>query len=76
MATCSLVGFLFFPRAFRKALMVAATPPPGETTPRLQSIPSGGAGEADAALAVATWRGLNIFGIVFDLRAVCIATRN
>ena len=66
-ATCSLVGFLFFPRVFRSALIVAATPPPCVTTPCFQSMPSGGASGIAAAFAAATCFELKIFKIALDL---------
>jgi hypothetical protein len=37
-ATCSLAGFFPGPRVRRSVPIVAATPPPGVTTPLLQSI--------------------------------------
>ena len=75
-ATCSFVGFRFFPLALRNAPIVEATPPPGVTTPDFQSIPSGADVGAAAAFAAATCSGLKIFKVVLDLRSVCIAARD
>ena len=76
MATCSLVGFLFFPRVLRSVLRVAATPPPGVTTAFPQSIPLGDTDVAAAACAAAICSALKIFKVILDFRAVGIAARD
>jgi len=77
MATCSLVGLLFGPRTRRTDAIVAATPPPGVTTPlshstRRERLEAGGA----AAFAAAIWAGLKAGEVGFDLLAVGITAGN
>ena len=70
-ATCSLVGFLFGPRVRRTAARVAQTPPPRVTVPLRQSTTAAEDGAFAAAFAAA--KGCEV---VFDLRAIGIATRD